>query len=74
MIVNLSRLGKSGTGMWQYSIKFLTALREIADVDAIICSKVHADYFEKLGYAVVTVPNIRCNFYRYDRWYANYFT
>ncbi|WP_234446287.1 hypothetical protein, partial [Salmonella enterica] len=31
MIVNLSRLGKSGTGMWQYSIKFLTALREIAD-------------------------------------------
>ncbi|WP_252990227.1 hypothetical protein, partial [Salmonella enterica] len=27
MIVNLSRLGKSGTGMWQYSIKFLTALR-----------------------------------------------
>ncbi|WP_261767649.1 hypothetical protein, partial [Salmonella enterica] len=25
MIVNLSRLGKSGTGMWQYSIKFLTA-------------------------------------------------
>ncbi|MBF3355073.1 glycosyl transferase family 1, partial [Leptospira borgpetersenii serovar Hardjo-bovis] len=51
MIVNISRLGKSGTGMWQYSIKFLTALREIADVDAIICSKVHADYFEKLGYA-----------------------
>ncbi|RWU32386.1 glycosyl transferase family 1, partial [Salmonella enterica subsp. enterica serovar Typhimurium] len=61
MIVNLSRLGKSGTGMWQYSIKFLTALREIADVDAIICSKVHADYFEKLGYAVVTVPNIVSN-------------
>ncbi|PJT86065.1 glycosyl transferase family 1, partial [Salmonella enterica] len=61
MIVNLSRLGKSGTGMWQYSIKFLTALREIADVDAIICSKAHADYFEKLGYAVVTVPNIVSN-------------
>lgn len=42
-------------------LNFLTALREIADVDAIICSKVHADYFEKLGYAVVTVPNIVSN-------------
>ncbi|ECY0185611.1 glycosyltransferase family 4 protein, partial [Salmonella enterica subsp. enterica serovar Schwarzengrund] len=75
MIVNLSRLGKSGTGMWQYSIKFLTALREIADVDAIICSKVHADYFEKLGYAVVTVPNIVSNTSKTSRlrplvWYA----
>ena len=61
MIVNLARLGKSGTGMWQYSIKFLAALREITDIDGVICSKVHSDYFEKLGFAVITVPNLVSN-------------
>lgn len=61
MIVNLSRLGKSGTGMWQYSIKFLAALKEKTKIDAIICSKVHADYFCNLGFDVITVPNIVSN-------------
>ncbi|MCW4782448.1 glycosyltransferase family 4 protein [Enterobacter chuandaensis] len=61
MIVNLSRLGKSGTGMWQYSIKFLAALRTKINVEAVICSQTHETYFRNLGFTVLTVPEAVSN-------------
>ncbi|KLV66672.1 glycosyltransferase family 1 protein [Citrobacter murliniae] len=61
MIVNLSRLGKSGTGMWQYSIKFLAALRATVNVEAVICSRAHEGFFKDMGFSVMTVPDVVSN-------------
>lgn len=61
MIVNLSRLGKSGTGMWQYSINFINALRTKVNIEAVICGQIHADFFSRLGFNVITVPDIVSN-------------
>lgn len=49
MIVNLSRLGKSGTGMWIYSLKFLKSLNKLGELDGIICAKMHEDFFVNLN-------------------------
>lgn len=61
MIVNLARLGKNGTGMWQYSIKFLDCLNDIGKLDAIICPKMHEDFLKKYSCTIITVPDFVSN-------------
>lgn len=56
MIINISRLGKSGTGMWQYSTKFIKLMHELGAVSAVICVKSHAEYFHKSGINTILVP------------------
>lgn len=57
MILNLSRLGKSGTGMWQYSIKLLDALHELNQLEGIICAQMHEEFFKKYNCLIFTVPD-----------------
>lgn len=61
MIVNLSRLGKSGTGMWVYSLKFLRSLNELGQLEGIICAKMHEEFFKSFKCKIITVPNIVSN-------------
>lgn len=61
MIVNLSRLGKSGTGMWVYSLKFLKSLSELGHLDGIICAKMHENFFSSFKCKIITVPDIVSN-------------
>ncbi|HFE2021744.1 TPA: glycosyltransferase family 4 protein [Klebsiella pneumoniae] len=61
MIVNLSRLGKSGTGMWIYSLKFLKSLNKLGELDGIICAKMHEDFFREFKCKIITVPDIVSN-------------
>lgn len=60
-IVNLSRLGKSGTGMWQYSLKFIKALDALSVLDGIICAESHKDKFMSFGCTLITVPDYASN-------------
>lgn len=57
MIVNLSRLGKSGTGMWQYSLKFIEVVSVLGYLDGIICAESHKGKFTKFGCTLITVPD-----------------
>lgn len=57
MIINLSRLGGSGTGMWQYSIKLLDALHELNQLEGIICAQMHEEFFKKYNCLIFTVPD-----------------
>ncbi|MBS9423353.1 glycosyltransferase family 4 protein [Photorhabdus caribbeanensis] len=57
LIINLSRLGKSGTGMWRYSLNFLDALSSQGLVSGIICAREHVDKLEKYGVKLIAVPN-----------------
>ena len=43
--LNLSRVGKYGTGMWNYSKNIADMLHESGFLDSIICSKDHVEYF-----------------------------
>ncbi|AIK13309.1 glycosyltransferase family 4 protein [Pectobacterium atrosepticum] len=43
--LNLSRVGKHGTGMWNYSKNIADMLHESGFLDSIICSKDHVEYF-----------------------------
>lgn len=61
MIVNLSRLGKSGTGMWVYSLKFLKSLNELGELDGIICAKMHKNFFHDFKCKIIVVPNAISN-------------
>lgn len=61
MIVNVSRLGKKGTGMWQYSLKFIHAIFMLNKLDGLICAEAHADFFSKYGCPIITVPNFVTN-------------
>ena len=61
VIVNLSRLGKAGTGMWQYSLKFIKAVAVLGALDGIICAKSHKDKFINFGCTVITVPDCVSN-------------
>ena len=57
LLVNLSRLGKSGTGMWQYSIKFLDVLSELGILSGIICSKEHEARLRSYQVELLLVPD-----------------
>ena len=57
MIVNLSRLGKNGTGMWQYSIKFLDVVSTLGLLSGIICSRDHALFLQRYGVELILVPD-----------------
>lgn len=57
MIVNVSRLGKQGTGMWQYSLKFIQSIHILSKLEGIICAESHADFFSKYGCSIIAVPN-----------------
>ena len=61
MIVNLARLGKNGTGMWQYSIKFLDCLNNVGKLDAIICPEMHVDFLKKYKCTIIAVPDFVSN-------------
>lgn len=56
MIINLARLGKSGTGMWQYSVKFVKGVYATGKLSKIICIPSHEHFFKQLGCEVITVP------------------
>ena len=57
MYINLSRLGKNGTGMWNYSIKFIEAISSLNLLTGIICSAQNAEYFGRFNVNLVLVPN-----------------
>lgn len=57
MLVNLSRLGKSGTGMWNYSINFLNVLSKLGILSGIICSKDHEVRLKSYDVELILVPN-----------------
>ncbi|WP_313626291.1 glycosyltransferase family 1 protein [Kosakonia sp.] len=67
MIVNLSRLGKHGTGMWQYSLKFLDALASRKKISAIICADYHRAGLEKYNSDFIIIPSIVGNTSRISR-------
>lgn len=57
MLVNLSRLGKSGTGMWQYSINFLNVLSKLGILSGIICSEEHEARLKSYQVELILVPS-----------------
>lgn len=61
MILNLTRIGKAGTGMWEFSKKVVLILSEKEQLDAIICSNSNAHFFEQYGVDVITTPDIVAN-------------
>jgi len=56
MFVNLSRLGKNGTGMWQYATKFVREVHALEQLDGIICAEPHKSHFSVYGCEIITVP------------------
>ncbi len=61
MFVNLSRLGRNGTGMWQYSVNFVNALSEIGMLSGIICAREHKAFFSKYDTELLLVPDFVSN-------------
>lgn len=61
MFINISRLGKSGTGMWQYSLKFIKAVAALGALDGIICTESHKEKFINFGCTLITVPDFVSN-------------
>lgn len=61
MILNLTRIGKAGTGMWEFSKKFASVLSESEQLDAIICSQSNSHFFEQYGVDIITTPDIVAN-------------
>lgn len=57
MLVNLSRIGKSGTGMWQYSLKLIEALHNLGILSGIICAKSHEPVLRQFGVKIISVPS-----------------
>lgn len=57
MLVNVSRLGKSGTGMWQYSINFLDVLSRLGVLSGIICSCEHEARLKGYEVELILVPS-----------------
>lgn len=57
MYINLSRIGKSGTGMWQFSQKFIQSVYDLKELDGIICAETHAKFFIKYNCSIITVPD-----------------
>ncbi|MCU8815362.1 glycosyltransferase family 4 protein [Klebsiella pneumoniae] len=63
MIINLARLGRSGTGMWNYSINFLDCVNDLDELDGIICANMHKEFFGARyeGCDIFTVPDFVTN-------------
>jgi len=61
MIINLSRIGKQGTGMWQFSDKFIDSVNSEKKIDAIICSKPLKNNLSKYNCEIITVPEFVSN-------------
>lgn len=61
LYINLARLGKSGTGMWQYSLKFIKAVAALGRLDGIICAESHKNKFINFGCTLITVPDCVSN-------------
>lgn len=61
MIINLSKLGRSGTGMWNYSLRFIEAVSQLGRLDCIICPAMHAARFEKYNCDLIQVPDLISN-------------
>lgn len=57
MIINLCRIGKQGTGMWQYSLKVVNILAQKKLIDAIICCRENKNFFEKYNCELILVPS-----------------
>ena len=56
MLINLARLGKSGTGMWQYSTRFVECLSHAGLLKGIICEKSHRAEFSKYNCELILTP------------------
>ncbi|HAT2374445.1 TPA: glycosyltransferase family 4 protein [Raoultella ornithinolytica] len=61
MILNLTRIGKSGTGMWEYSKRVADLLSKKRMLTAIVCSKSNAEYFKSFDVEVIKTPDIVAN-------------
>lgn len=61
MIINLSKLGRSGTGMWNYSLRYIEAVAQSGRLDCIICPAMHAARFEKYNCDLLQVPDFISN-------------
>ncbi|MGL5812478.1 MAG: glycosyltransferase family 4 protein [Aeromonas sp.] len=60
-IVNLSRIGRSGTGMWNYSLNFIEGLKKLELLSAIICSEGNVEKLSKFGVEIIRVPDLVSN-------------
>ena len=61
IIINLARLGRNGTGMWQYSLKFVECVHQAGLLKAIICEKEISKHFSQYN----------CDFIFTPAWVAN---
>lgn len=57
MLVNVAKIGKSGTGMWVYSLKFIDSIATQGKLDGIICADANAEAFSKYNCKVIKVPD-----------------
>ncbi|MFV8844169.1 glycosyltransferase family 4 protein [Serratia fonticola] len=57
MILNASKLGKAGTGMWNYTKAFIESAYRIGNVDGVICPEQHSSYFKKYTENVIIIPD-----------------
>lgn len=57
VIINVSKLGKEGTGMWNYTKSFIHSVHEIGHVDSVISPKHHADFFRQYTNSVIQIPD-----------------
>lgn len=56
MLINLARIGKNGSGMWQYSASFVECMNRAGLLDAIICEKSHKHAFAKYDCPLIFTP------------------
>lgn len=56
-VINLSRIGRSGTGMWQYSLRFLDVLSKLGVLSGIICSQEHEARLQRYQVEIILVPS-----------------
>ncbi|MGV7962394.1 glycosyltransferase family 1 protein [Photorhabdus tasmaniensis] len=61
MVINLARVGREGTGLWQYTLKFIKAMSNLRKVNGIICAKSQERFFISLGVPMIIVPDIVSN-------------
>lgn len=56
VVVNMARLSKSSTGMWQYSTKFVECLYKAGLLKGIICERSIAESFKQYGCEFIYTP------------------
>ncbi|VEI67510.1 Capsular glucan synthase [Serratia fonticola] len=57
VIINVSKLGKEGTGMWNYTKSFIHSVHEIGHVNGVICPKHHAEFFHRYTDSIIQIPD-----------------